>query len=145
VLGGILAVLSSGSSFEKYIKYIASLVCVVIILAPLKSFISGPFSLPESISTTAESTVSANASDEVLASVTKTRLDSYIKDILFNEFGINTPSTDIKIDWTDNCFVISKVTVYLNYKDRSRQSDVKNFLNDKIDKSISVEILEKDA
>lgn len=145
VLGGILAVLSSGSNFEKYIKYIASLVCVVIIISPLKSFISAPFTLPEADSANAETSVPVNKADEVLASVTKNELDSYIKDILFKEFGIKIPLTDIKIDWTDNCFVITQAVVYLDVNDKNRQNDVKDFLADQIDKSVSVEILEKDA
>ncbi len=145
VLGGILAVLSSGTSFEKYIKYIASLVCVVIIIAPLKSFISAPFTLPEPAKSYAETSLPENKADKVLISVTKTELESYIKDILFKEFGINIPLTDIKIDWTDDCFVITSVVVYLDEGDRNRQNDVQDFLAEKIDKSVSVEILEKEA
>lgn len=145
VLGGILAVLSSGSGFEKYIKYIASLVCVVIIISPLKSFISSPFTLPDPKNAYAETSMLVNKADEVLASVTKSELESYIKDILFQEFGINIPLTDIKIDWTDDCFVITSVVVYLDEGDKNRQNDVRNFLAKQIDKSVSVEILEKKA
>lgn len=145
VLGGILAVLSSGSGFEKYIKYIASLVCVVIIISPLKSFISAPFTMPEPDLKTVVSQKNENKADMVLASITKKELESYIKDILFQEFGIKIPLTDIKIDWADDCFVITQVVVYLNAGDKNRQNEVREFLADKIDKSVSVEILEKDA
>lgn len=145
VLGGILAVLSSGSSFEKYIKYIASLVCVVIIISPLKSFISAPFQMPKAAMANTESSAPENKADQVLASVTKTELDAYIKDILFKEFGIKIPLTDIKIDWADDCFVITSLVVYLDEGDRNRQNEVRDFLAEQIDKSVSVEILEKKA
>jgi len=145
VLGGIVAVLVSGSSYEKYIKYITGLVCVVIIIAPLKSFISAPFSLPDEYISTAESTVSVTGADEVIASLTISELDTYIKDILFSEFGINVPLTDIKIDWVDDCLVINEIVVYLHSQDSKYLTDVKEYLTDTIDKSILVEILDNTA
>lgn len=145
VLGGILAVLSSGSGFERYIKYIASLVCVVIILSPLKRFISAPFQLPEPAFAHAESALPEKKADELLASVTKAELDAYIKDILFKEFGIKIPLTDIKIDWTDDSFVITSLVVYLDEDNKNRQNEVQDFLAGQIDKSVLVEILEKKA
>ena len=141
VLGGILAVLASGSSYEKYIKYIASLVCVVIILSPLKSLISAPFTLPDIDEISYESDITATGADDVVASLTVSELDAYIKDILFIEFGINVPLTDIKIEWTDNCLVIKEVTVYLNRHDSNFLQDAEDYLSDTIDKSISVEML----
>lgn len=145
VLGGITAILVSGSSYEKYIKYIAGLVCVVIILAPLKSFISAPFTLPDDYTVSQESSVSATGADDVIADLTVSELDAYIKDILFSEFGIKVPITDIKIDWTDDCMVINEITVYLNSADNKYISEVKEYLADTIDKSILVEILDDDA
>ena len=144
VLGGVLAVLAGGSSYEKYIKYIASLVCVVIIMSPLKSFVSAPFKLPEEYTASGVSEVSVTGADEVIAAVTVSELDTYIKDILFIEFGINVPLTDIKIEWTEKHLIINEITVFLNNNDRSYLTDVKKYLSDTIDKSILVEVLEDD-
>ena len=142
VLGGILAVLAGGSSYEKYIKYVASLICVVIILSPLKSFISTPFRLPKEYAESSTPEVSVTGADQVIASVTVSELDAYIKDILFIRFGIKVPVTDIKIDWADNCLIINGITVFLNSDDREYTAEVKEYLGDTIDKSISVEVLE---
>lgn len=141
VLGGIIAVFVSGSNYEKYIKYIASLICVVIILAPLKSFISAPFTLPEEYKEATESTISITEANEAIASLTISGLDTYIKDILFSKFGINAPSTDIKIDWADNCLVINKITVFLANKDSKYQAKVQKYLTETICDSVEVEIL----
>ncbi|HAN21096.1 MAG: hypothetical protein A2Y15_04955 [Clostridiales bacterium GWF2_36_10] len=143
VLGGIIAILVSGSNFEKYIKYIAGLVCVVIILAPLKSFISAPFSLPDEYKDAAESTVSTDEANEVIAFLTISELDTYIKGILFKKFGINVPSTDIKIDWADNCLVINEITVFLDNEDGKYQTEVQKYLAEMIDESVLVEILDE--
>lgn len=145
VLGGIIAILVSGSSYEKYIKYIAGLVCVVIIIAPLKSFLSAPFTLPDEYKSVSETTVSVTGADEVIASLTVSELDTYIKDILFHEFGIKVPFTDIKIDWADDCMVINEITVYIDSKDGKYLSDVKEYLADTIDKSILVETIDDAA
>lgn len=145
VLGGIISILVSGSNYEKYIKYIAGLVCVVIIIAPLKSFLSSPFTLPEEYTSKAESAVSVTGADDVIASLTISELDTYIKDILFNEFGIKVPSTDIKIDWADDCMVINEITVYIDNTDGKYLNDVKEYLAETIDESILVEILDNAA
>lgn len=145
MLGGILAVLASGSSYEKYMKYIAGLVCVVIILAPLKSFVSAPFKLPDEYKSNAETTVSVTGADEVIASVTISEIDTYIKDILFRKFGINVPLTDIKIDWEEDCLVINEITVYLSSADQSYVTEVKKYLAESVENNIMVEILDDAA
>lgn len=145
VLGGVIAVLVSGNSFEKYIKYIAGLVCVVIIISPLKSFISGPFKLPDEYNNAVSTEASATGADEVIASVTVLKLDAYIKDILFSKFGIKAHSTDIKIDWVDNCLIINEVTVFLNESDSSRLTEVQKYLDETIDESVVVKVIEENA
>ncbi|HBR31324.1 MAG: stage III sporulation protein AF [Eubacteriales bacterium] len=141
LLGGIIAALVSGSSFEKYIKYIAGLVCVVIIIAPLKSFITAPFKLPDEYADASVPDVSVTGADEVIGELTVSELDSYIKDILFREFGIKVPLTDIKIDWADDCMIINEITVFIESKDGGHKDDVEKYLEDIIDESIMVEIL----
>jgi len=145
VLGGVFTVLASGSNFDKYVKYIASLICVVIIIAPLKSFISAPFEIPEAYESNIQTETSSSEVDEVIASETITELDVYIKDIIFSEFGINTPSTNIKIDWKEDCIIITGVTVFLEKRDKAFREKVEKYLAETVGKGVSVEILDRAA
>ncbi len=85
--------------------------------------------------------MSVTGADEVIGELTVSELDSYIKDILFREFGIKVPLTDIKIDWADDCMIINEITVFIESKDGGHKDDVEKYLEDIIDESIMVEIL----
>lgn len=114
---GAVCVLLSWGGFERYIKYIASVVCLVLIISPLReidvSEISGAVS---------EYDTSAEVSDDdflyrLSGEITENNAEEYISQLVFLEFGIKTVSTDIKIDWESQTPTVESITVSLSAED----------------------------
>ena len=113
--------------FEKYIKYIASLVCVVLLISPLRS-------IDMSFISDAEYGVSSESTEEVsdiyamTAALTEQSAEKYISDLVFSEFGIKAVTADIKIEWSKNEAVIESIVLVLSKGDMNRSDDVKKYL-----------------
>ncbi|MBO5869667.1 MAG: hypothetical protein J6Q89_02850, partial [Clostridia bacterium] len=56
------------------------------------------------------------------------RAEDYISQIVFQRFGINTVSTDIKIDWEKEEPVIESICVTLRQEDMNRAETAKEYL-----------------
>jgi hypothetical protein len=89
IFGSVASVLSDGTSLGKYVKYISALVCVILVITPLKGVfksISIPFDSPK------ETVFSSN--DLTLAAIKLT--EEQISKKIEEKFGIIP--TDISID-----------------------------------------------
>lgn len=89
IFGSVSSVLSDGTSLGKYVKYISALVCVTLVIAPLKGVfksITIPFDLPE------ETFFSADALTHSAMKMTEEQISKKIEE----KFGIIP--TDISID-----------------------------------------------
>ena len=114
--------------FEKYIKYIASLICVALLISPLREIdisaaITDSFDRPED-----ESSLSMNGLYAVSEQMTEQKAEEYISNIVFSEFGIKAVDTDIKIEWGKTEAVINGIELVLNKEDMSRAEDIKKYL-----------------
>lgn len=126
VCGALCAILASGG-FERYIKYIASLVCVAVMIAPLRNLnmsqeldkIQTEMAFPEENS---ESLLYKTA-----AEMTETNAEEYICEIVFNEFGIKPIGCNIKIDWEQEEAIIENITLTLN-KTETDSAKIKDYL-----------------
>lgn len=126
VCGAVCALLASGG-YEKYIKYIASLICVLVMISPFRNIdikditdnASGGFSLPET---------SQSQLYKTSAEMTEERAETYINEIVFNKFGIKPLSTDIKIDWGKEEPIIENISVFLSKGDFSKSNEIKAYL-----------------
>lgn len=127
VCGSVCMMLAWGG-FEKYIKYIASLVCVALLISPLReidisSFISESFEYSGD-----ESDSSMRDIYAVSEQMTEQNAEKYICDIVFAKFGINAVSADIKIEWGKTEAVIKNIDLVLNENDMNEADNIKKYL-----------------
>ena len=141
IIGTIFSMLAGGV-FEKYIKYIISLVCIIIILLPLKYILGLTFNI-ESY-TYNESMPEVSDSEKWILEVSRERAISGISNAIFQKFGIKPYSVDIEIESIEGDIVVNKVMVVLTEDDREYFSSVKNYLSDLLGVEITIRI-EDDA
>lgn len=126
VCTSLCSMLVSGG-FEKYIKYLASLICVAVMVSPLRQI-----DFSETINK-AESELSMIDTDnglfyETAGEITEKRSEEYINQIVFNQFGIKPRSTHIEIDWGKEEPVIENIKVCLSPEDLDEGDRVKTYL-----------------
>lgn len=119
------AVVSSG--FEKYIKYIASLICVIVMVSPLKNIDISQ------ITESAEKEFEAYRGDEDLlyktsGELTEERAKDYIEEMIFNKFGIKPLSVNIEIDWGKEEPTIDNITILLSKNHYPKALEIKDYL-----------------
>lgn len=126
VCGAVCTVMVWGG-FERYIKYIASLICVALLISPFRDLnIEQELDSYESLA--AENHVSQAGLYELAAEMTEERAEDYISQIVFSEFGIKTVATDIKIDWEENEPIIEYISVTLASADMDMSEEAKDYL-----------------
>lgn len=123
--------------FEKYIKYIASLVCVVLLISPLRS-IDMSFISDAEYGVSSESTEAVSDIYAMTAALTEQSAEKYISDLVFSEFGIKAVTADIKIEWSKNEAVIESIVLVLSKGDMNRSDDVKKYLFSVLGGEVSV-------
>ena len=127
VCGAVCVILSWGG-FEKYIKYIVSLVCVSLIILPLREIdLSG---IEKGI---AKQEISVYESDTdylyaLSGEITEKRAEEYISELVFLEFGIKKLSADIKIDWESETPTVESICVGLSKDDIDKCEEVRGYL-----------------
>lgn len=128
VLGALCAAFA-GSAFEKYLRYLAALICILLVLAPFRSFdasgllrtdFSGAeVSLPEGKTLT--ELAGAHAESEVCA---------WIAQSLSAQTGITAAEVRIDIDWTENEPVIRAVCLVLPPEEANRAEEAAAWVMD---------------
>lgn len=126
VCGAVCSVMVWGG-FERYVKYIASLICIALLISPFRDFDIGQ-ELEGYESILSENTVSQTGLYELAAEMTEERAENYISQIVFSEFGINTVSADIKIDWEEDEPVIESISVALAPSDMGMSEETREYL-----------------
>ena len=121
--------------FEKYIKYIASVICVAVMVSPFRSV---DFS---QIMEEAEKEISEYQADNELfyktaGDMTEERAAQYINEMVFNKFGIKPLSTHIEIDWGEEEPVIQEIRVCLPAD--SDISEIDEYLQDALGGEVEV-------
>lgn len=137
ICGAVCMMLAWGG-FEKYIKYIASLICVALLISPLRRIdISG------ALDGTLDSSYTENDSlvldlDRVSEQMTEQKAEKYITDLVFLEFGINAVSADIKIEWGKTEAVINGIDLVLSNDDMSQADAIEKYLFSVLGGEVSV-------
>lgn len=135
VCGAVCALMAWGG-FEKYIKYIASLICVLVMISPFRGldFTSiesiGEISVPEADS--------APALYKTAANLTETDTEEYISQIVFGKFGIKPTAVNINIDWEQEIPTIESIVVMLSKEDSGYSSQIKDYLFDVLGGEVTV-------
>ena len=126
VCGGICSVLVEGG-FEKYIKYIAALVCTLVMITPLKD-LDMDFESQEFWDLEEVFSDSGTELYPLAAEMTEIRGEEYISQMVFSQFGIKALSVDIKIDWGQTEPVIQDIEVVLPKEEAEKKQDIGDYL-----------------
>lgn len=136
VCGAVCAMLAWGG-FEKYIKYIASLVCIVLLISPLREI-----DITKAVEKLNEAVESLPEGEsplyETAASLTEREAEKYLTEIVFNKFGIKPIYSDINIDWTLDEPTIQSITVALSVEDMPFADDVDAYLEQVLGGEVTV-------
>lgn len=101
-------------SFEKYIRYIAALICTIIIVAPVSSLLpsikSGAVLSFDDIGA-AEAFASDGGALELIGDKTESETEAYIKSLVFSDLGINLSAVIIEIESVGSSLYIKRVAV----------------------------------
>ncbi len=127
VCGAICSMMAWGG-FEKYTKYIASLVCVALIITPFRNIDVSYILDTVNQEITAEIDASVPELYESASDMAEKRAEEYISQIVFSQFGINAVSTDIKIDWDEEEPIIESIHVALDSGDMDEAESAKEYL-----------------
>ena len=106
VTGGIASLISKSNVYERYVRFIAALACVLIILAPFTSLKKVDAAQVESEIALAVSEAEAQAE----SAVTETAVESaekYISECVFTKFGINVIEVSILLDESGRSGVVA--------------------------------------
>ena len=137
VIGAVCSVFSL-SPFEKYMRYIASLVCVVLILMPFRDIDLSELNDEIFCDVSDEISCKTEKINLLSSDMAEKRAEEYISEIVFNRFGINTVATDIKIDWENEEPTINCIEVRLKSEDMHNADMTKNYLADVLGGEVTV-------
>lgn len=99
-------------NYEKYVKYIAALICTVIVISPISEVFSQIKALlsTEETAYTEPEPKNYSASNELIAKKTEETAEAYVSQLVFSDLGISTAAIDIEIESKDGEFIIKTVT-----------------------------------
>ncbi|MBR6562899.1 MAG: hypothetical protein IKK70_03060 [Clostridia bacterium] len=117
VIGAVCTVMAWGG-FEKYVRYIASLVCILLLLSPFRKI--DETALADLRDGLTDSAISVGESELTIETLAEQKTEDCISELVFSEFGIKAVYTDIKIDWEEDSPVVESITVALNEYDMER-------------------------
>lgn len=118
VLGALCAAFV-GSAFEKYLRYLAALICVLLVLAPFRSFDASEL-FPTGFGSKEISLPEGKTLSELAGEQAESEICAYIAQCLSAETGITATDVRIDIDWTENQPVIRAVRLILKAEDAQR-------------------------
>lgn len=134
VVGSICTLLAS-ANFSRYIKYVASLICVFLIITPLKQIVSDGMAYEISIPTEELSTPDLYG---ITASIAEEKTESYISETVMAEFGIKYACADIDIDWDGSEPTVYKTVVTVSEDGTEKLSDIEAFVKEIFGGEVSV-------
>lgn len=115
ITASVIGALSSAlvcKTYEKYIKYIAALICTAIVISPLSGVISKIENLISDTESTSEHSENQTAQQAnlLIANKTEETAEEYVSNLVFSDLGIRTRSMDIEIESKGTEFSIKSVT-----------------------------------
>lgn len=121
VLGALCAAFV-GSAFEKYLRYLAALICVLLVLAPFRSFDASELFRTD-FSGAEASLPEGKTLSELAGEQAESEICAYIAQSLSAETGITAADVRIDIDWTENQPVIRAVRLILPPEEAHRTEE----------------------
>ncbi len=126
VCGAVCTMLSTG--FEKHMKYIASLLCICVMITPFRqlnfSEIADSFDVAENAEASAEGDF-----DSITGELAEKNTEKYLCDTVFSKFGIKPRCADIEIDWISKEPTVTEISVTLEAGDMHLADDIGCYLS----------------
>lgn len=124
VISAVCSSLASGTSMEKYVKYICSLICVAAVLLPIVPAIKS-IDIDEK---KAEYSVHTESQTMFTIDKAENSVEEYIKNIIFQKFGITPSSVSIEIYSEGDNVIIGDITVTIEKENEEFASSISDFL-----------------
>lgn len=126
VCGSICTILSL-NGFEKYIKYVVSLICVLVVVSPIRQidFNQISQSVEEMQPSVENIDTQLNINSQTL---TEKMAVEYISQTVFSKFGIKPISVNIKINWTEKEGVIENIIIEIPKENGDMVSEIEEYL-----------------
>ena len=120
---GTLCIMLCGGGFEKYIKYIAALISVSVMILPLRHINKSDFAIDSNLQSTLDKNMLEKTAEEIAAEKT----ESYISQEVLAKFGINPTDISISIDWEREDPTVTSITVYIP-KNSEKATKIQGYL-----------------
>ncbi len=126
VLGAVCAAFAGGA-FEKYLRYLSALICILLILSPFRSLdlLPGTEQLTDG---QPEATVSGKTLEELAGELAEPEICAQIAAALSAQTGITAADVRIDIDWTEEEPVIRAVRLILSPEDAGRAAEAADWV-----------------
>lgn len=132
VIGTVLSSLAGGT-FEKYMKYIVALVCIMILILPLKAVVDLTLNFEELASI--ESAPSVSGSEGYIVERSKIRIENAVTEAVERQFKIQTQRVEVNIRITDvsggghkRDIIVDNIDVWIKNSDALRVTEIKSYL-----------------
>ena len=126
VLSSVCVSLSSGTAFEKHIKYVCSLICAVILVFPFAGMADDIEHTSAEYSFASVSVPEEKASG-IAADFAEESVKEYVSALLGEKFGIIPYDVCIEID-SGNGITVGELTVTLGESDKDACAEAEAFL-----------------
>ena len=142
IIGTVLSSLD-GEAFEKYMKYIVALVCIMILLLPLKAVVNLTLNIEEYTNT--ESIPSVSGSEGYIVQRSKQRIESAVAEAVQRQFGVQTNRVQANIrinDVSENGYkkdiVVDSIDVWIKKSEEMRLIEIKSYLSSMLGVEINI-------
>ncbi len=120
---GTVCIMLCGGGFEKYIKYIAALISISVMILPLKDINATEIKPDEDIHEILNQNMLNKTAEEIATEQTK----SYISQSVLTKFGIKPTYVSISIDWEREDPTVTNITVAMP-KQTQNLKEIKEYL-----------------
>ena len=129
LIGGLVCSFSD-TKFEKPIKYVVSLICIVLILSPVSSVFSGEAELEVSLP---EVSIDDSLASDWILTETENMLKKTISEAVFSKFGFFPEKIELEITTRDGVngmvTVVENVRVFVPVEKKELINDIRQFLD----------------
>lgn len=120
---GALCTAAAGARLEKYVRYLSSLLCILLIISPFKEF-DLKFTLEEESLPSAALPWEGDTLSSLAWEMAEKEICRGISSQLFGETGITPARISIDMDWTAQEPVVQAVRLVLSAQDAHRKEEV---------------------
>ena len=129
LIGGLVCSLSD-TKFEKPIKYVVSLVCIVLILSPISSVFSGGTELEVSLP---EVSIDESLASDWIVTETENMLKKTVSEAVFSKFGFFPERIELEITSRESengsVTIVDNVKIYVRKEYASLIDELKQYLD----------------